>query len=169
MNLSIVLIGNLISFTGAMVMIAIGLLKSKKSILVAQCFQFAVMGIGNLVLGGVTGFISNVVSIVRNLICFRWAFTLPLKLFFIALQILLSAHVNTMGLIGWLPIIAACLFTWFLDTPNEIFLKQVIILAQVLWMVYDFTLCNYASTLFDVLTVATTLVGIFRIQKSRQN
>ena len=65
-------IGNIISFAGAIVMVLIGLIKERKKILSAQIAQFSLMGLGNLVLGGPTGFITNMVSIVRNLICFKW-------------------------------------------------------------------------------------------------
>ncbi len=49
-----ILIGNIISFAGAIIMVLIGLIKERKKILSAQIAQFALMGLGNLVLGGVT-------------------------------------------------------------------------------------------------------------------
>ena len=67
MNTTQLFIGNIVIFIGALFMVAIGLIKSKKNILIAQNFQFLIMGIGNLILGGTSGFISNMVSIARNL------------------------------------------------------------------------------------------------------
>ncbi|MCQ2591741.1 MAG: YgjV family protein [Treponema sp.] len=159
-----ILLGNIISFIGATIMVAIGLIKTKKKILIAQCFQFAIMGIGNLILGGVTGFVANAVSIARNLLSCKFDLNLPLRLFFIALQIGITAFVNDAGIIGWLPVIAACIFTWCLNTKNEVILKLLIILAQAMWCVYDFSIKNYASLTFDVLTIVTNLVGIVLIK-----
>ena len=100
-----ILLGNLISFAGAFLMVVIGLIKRKEKVLAVQCVQFSLMGIGNLVLGGVTGALSNLISLVRNLICYKFGITIPLKLMFIAVQAGLSLWVNTQGLIGLLPVL----------------------------------------------------------------
>ena len=60
------LIGNIIALIGALFMVAIGLVKNKRNILIMQNIQFFIMGIGNLILGGVSGFVANIVSIIRN-------------------------------------------------------------------------------------------------------
>ena len=78
-----ILLGNLISFAGAFLMVVIGLIKRKEKVLAVQCVQFSLMGIGNLVLGGVTGALSNLISLIRNLVCYRTGVTVPLKLIFI--------------------------------------------------------------------------------------
>lgn len=163
---TIILIGNAISFVGACIMVATGFIKKKENVLIAQCAQFGIMGIGNLVLGGFTGLISNLVSILRNFVCLKREFTLPFKIVFIAIQIVLAAIFNNMGLIGWLPVIAACLFTWFLDVKSDLGIKFVIIGAELLWIVYDITLMNFTSMTFDILTIISSVVGIVRIKKA---
>ena len=60
--MNILLIGNAVSMVGCFIMVAIGFLKKKSHILIAQSVQCAFMGAGNLILGGVSGFIANVVS-----------------------------------------------------------------------------------------------------------
>lgn len=146
-------------------MIAIGFLKKKNHILLAQCAQCAVMGVGQSILGGFSGVVSNIVSILRNLICIKWAFTLPFKVIFIAIQIVMTALIRPAGIIGWMPAIAACLFTWFLDLKNEIMLKVVIIVTQLFWMVYDFSIQNYTALAFDVFTVISNCIGIIMLKK----
>lgn len=163
-----IILGNMISLLGASLMVAIGFIKSKDKVLKAQCIQFGIMGVGNLVLGGVTGFIANIVSIIRNIVCLKTEFIVPLKIVFILAQVVISVKVNTMGVIGWFPVIAACVFTWFLDTKSDTQLKLVIILTEVLWVIYDITLYNYASLIFDLLTIASNTVGIFALRKSLQ-
>lgn len=163
------LIGNIISTVGAVIMIGTGFIKRKNNILLAQCVMFGFMGTGNLVLGGTTGFIANAVGILRNLLCIKWKYTVWMKLAFMAVQIALSASVNNLGLIGWIPVVAVCTYTWMLDTKNEVVLKTVIIVTQLMWCVYDFTICNYASFLCDVFTVISTSIGIVMIKKQRKN
>ena len=50
-----IIIGNALSLIGAILMACIGLLKKRKQILTVQCVQFGIMGMANLVLGGITG------------------------------------------------------------------------------------------------------------------
>ena len=166
--MNIVVIANIIAFIGAVMMVCIGLIKKKQQILLVQSVQFGIQAAANILLGGVTGFISNLVSIARNLFCLKWAFTVPVKLAFVAVQVVLSLGVNKMGLLGWLPMISGCLYTWFLDLKDEVRLKIVMIIAQIMWVIYDFALMNYVSFAFDILTMISNLTGIWLILKDRR-
>lgn len=159
--MDIILIANIISFVGAVIMVVSGLLKTKRNILIAQNIQFAIQAVGNILLGGYSGAAINLISIVRNVFCVFVPFTWVWKIVFIALQAGLTIWVNGVALIGLLPLVAACLFTVFLDTKNDILLKAVLTVAQVLWAVYDFSIQNYAFFVFDILTILSNLVGIF--------
>ena len=158
-------IGNAVSMVGCLIMVGIGFLKKKSHILMAQSVQCAFMGFGNLILGGVSGFIANVVSILRNLLFAKLNVTTPLKVFFILLQVVLSLNSLGDGLICWLPILAAAVFTWFLDTKSEAKLKVVILCTQVMWLIYDIYYHNYVATTFDVLTMGSNLIGFFMVRK----
>ncbi|MBP3685360.1 MAG: YgjV family protein [Oscillospiraceae bacterium] len=163
--MNLLVIGNGVSMIGCLIMVGIGLLKKKSQILLAQSVQCAFMGLGNLLLGGVSGFISNIVSILRNLVFAKHNVTTALKLFFIALQVLLSLKALGDGLICWLPILAAAVFTWFLDTKKESTLKIVIISTQIMWLIYDIYYRNYVASTFDVLTMGSNLIGFFMVRK----
>lgn len=150
-------------------MVLTGFIKTKKKILIAQCVQYAVMGSGNFVLGGISGGIADYICIVRNLISLKWEFNLPLKIIFIAVQIGLTAFFNEAGFIGWLPVFASCIFTWCLDTKNEILLKILIIFAQAMWAIYDISIHNYSTLIFDIATAITNIVGIIMICKGKKS
>ena len=164
-----ILLGNGIALVGAVLMAAIGLIRRRRRILLAQCVQFGVMGAANLLLGGVSGFVSALVSIARNLICLKWELTVPIKLGVILVQAVLAFRVGYSGPIGLLPGIAACLFTWFLDIKDEVKLKVVLIAAQLCWVVYDLSIRNYVSFAFDIVTVLSNLAGIAAIVRARRN
>ena len=65
--MNLVIIGNIIAFLGCGLMVLVGFIKEKRRILSVQCIQFTLQGASNLILGGYSGFIANVVSILRNL------------------------------------------------------------------------------------------------------
>ena len=163
-----ILLANILAFIGAMMMVGIGLVKKKKQILLAQCAQFMVLGAANMLLGGMTGLVSNLISIARNLFCLKWDYTTKWKVIFIGVQVVLSMGVNTLGLLGWFPIFSTVLFTWFLDLKNEVHLKIVIITAQIFWIIYDFNLHNYVTFIFGIMTVCSNLLGIVMILKDRR-
>lgn len=164
----LVLLGNLISFLGCLLMVSIGFLRKKKRILGVQCLQFALMGVSNFLLGGISGTISNLVSIVRNLVFFKAKVTVPLKLVFIALQVLLSLGTIRVSPLEWLPVLAAGAFTWFLDVKNEVTLKAVIIATFFLWVVYDLCHQNYVAMTFDILSIFSNAAGIMMIRKAKK-
>lgn len=166
--MSLLLLGNAVSMVGCIIMVAIGFLKKKSHILAAQSVQCLFMGFGNLILGGVSGFVANIVSVIRNLVFAKWQPNLALKIGFILLQFLLSVSSLSSGWIAWLPILAAAVFTWFLDTKSEELLKIVIIGTMVLWLIYDIYYRNYVASFFDVLTILSNTMGFFMIRKANK-
>lgn len=161
------LIGNALSLLGSVMMVSIGLIKDKKRILLMQCVQFFPLAMGNLVLGAYTGIISGVSSLLRNLVCFFFPYTLPIKIGFLALQIIPAIFANQVGWIGWLPIASTCLFTWFLGLKDERHFKLLLLVTQLFWCVYDLWFLNYASFVFDILTVLTCTLSLLRMGKNR--
>lgn len=159
----IVLFGNILSFAGCTLMVLVGLIKDKRRILYTQCIQFTLQGAANLILGGTSGFIANIVSIVRNLVFSKWRSSLWLKIGFIILQLLLALSTLSEGAIALLPIASTVLFTWFIDTKSEVKLKIVIISTQILWVVYDFIHLNYVAVCFDCFTMISNFIGILMI------
>jgi len=163
--MNFLLIGNAVSMIGCLIMVGIGLLKKKSHILIAQSVQCLFMGIGNLVLGGVSGFICNVVTILRNLAFLKLRNTAVLKLFFIGLQLVLSLGSLTDGFISWLPLIAAAIFTWCMDTRSAAKLKLCILCTQVMWLIYDLYYRNYVASAFDVMTFVSNVIGLYMVCK----
>lgn len=163
-----ILLGNAISFTAAILMVSIGLIKEKKKIVLAQCVQFGLYTAANFVLGGIMGAFTNLVSMARNLISIKWKYGLPWKIVFSVIQIGMGAAANKEGFLGWLPIIAALSLTWLLDTKDEIVLKITFLFGQILWVFYDFDHKNYVGVFFDLFSFVTNIIGIRMILKDRK-
>lgn len=161
--------GNLMSMVGCVLMVLIGFVRKKERVIWLQCFQFGFLGAGNLILGAASGFISGVVSILRNLIFPKVKGGIKLKILFIGIQLALTLLAGWAGPISLLPLGAGILFTWFIDTGSDVQLKLAIIAAQMMWAVYDFYYCNYVAFTFDILTVLSNLAGIVLLIKGRKN
>lgn len=166
--MDLIVLGNIIAFIGCAIMVAIGLIKSKKRVLMAQCVQFGVQSVANLILGAVSGAICGIVGIARNLLITRVKNVTLWKALFILIQMGLTFLFDGFGLMVWLPILSAMIFTWFIDVKNPVVFKLVIIVAQSIWIVYDLYYKNYAAMTFDVFTVLSNFVGILMISYGKK-
>lgn len=149
-------------------MMLIGFIKDKNKILMAQCGQFVLMGISHYLLGGMGGVIATVVSILRNLVFFKFKTSVPLKIFFIGLSVVLSLGTVTLNPITWFPILATCLFTWVIDSEDIVKFKTVIIITMVMWLVYDAVHLNFIAAAFDIFTIVSTSYSVWSIKKERK-
>ena len=149
-------------------MVLIGLIKNKNRILAAQCVQFTLMGISHYLLGGMGGVWATVVSIIRNLVFFKFKVTVALKILFVALSVVLSLGTVTLNPVTWLPILATSLFTWVIDSENIIKFKNVMILTVCMWFVYDAYHLNFISAAFDAFTVVSTGYSVWQIKKEQK-
>ncbi len=162
------ILGNFIALVGCTLMVAVGFIQEKKKILIVQCFQFGIQGIANLILGAYAGFVSGMVSIVRNLVFSKFKSTTALKLVFIAVQIAFTINPSSFSLVECLPVIATVGFTWYIDTESEITLKKVIIATCSCWLIYDFLYLNLVAMAFDAFSMISNYVGIMMIKKEKQ-
>ncbi|MDO4982002.1 MAG: YgjV family protein [Eubacteriales bacterium] len=162
------LIGNALCFIASIIMTLMGLIKKKRRFILAQSGMNAVFIVGNLTLGGISGAIVNLVTLLRNFVCLKFEMTKLWKIIFIALQIGLTAYFGCDSIIMWFPVIGACVFTWFMDTENMLLLKIIVIVSQLLWAVYDFSIRNYATVPFDIASAVTNTISIFGIIKDRK-
>lgn len=158
---------NIISLIGSVIMIFVGLIKNKKKILGVQIVMFALFAVANVMLGAVTGAVTNGLSIIRNGITFFTEFGLPYQIGFICVQATLCLLLNNGGLIGWLPVLGVGLFTLTVNKSAKV-MKAVIIVTQIMWTVYDLFYKNYSAAIFDVVTMVSNAVGIYLILRDEK-
>ena len=66
-----VIIANIIDFAAALIQVGSGSIRKKSKILVVQTIQLLMQAVSMLLLGGVTGAANNVISCVRNYLCYK--------------------------------------------------------------------------------------------------
>ena len=160
-----ILLGNIASLVGCILMVYVGFIQKKERILAVQCVQFGFFSLANLLLGGISGFISNAVSIVRNLVFAKFQNTFVLKLIFILIQVGLTMGSGVNSFVDWMPILTAVIYTWFLDLKNPVTFKWMIIFCQVLWLIYDSSYNNYVTVAFGIMTIISNGIGIWTLKK----
>lgn len=155
------LAGNIVAFLGCLLMVAIGFIKNKKRILVAQMAQFTIQGVGHFLLSAYSAVLSCGISILRIFVFGRFR-KVPawLKVAFLSFQTVLNFLLGARSFYDWVPVLSMVLYTWYLDTEDAVVFKLVNMAGLVMWIFHDFHYRNYASVAFDIFTVISTTVGI---------
>ena len=154
-----IVIANIIDFIASLIQIYTGMIKDKGKILVFQTIQLGIQIISMLLLGAVPGAISNVLSCVRNYLCYKNVFTWPIKIILIVLSLIVTVPFNNQGLLGYLPFVVCTIYVLLMDT------KLLCTLTFVPWVFYFFIIKSYTGAFFAASTVVTstwTLIKMIR-------
>lgn len=162
-----ILIGNFIVLIAGIIMISTGLLKQKGKIIISQTIFFSIYALSNIVLGGFTGFINNVLNIVRNILFYKNKLGLKEKILITILTIILTVFLGKNNIIAWFPTISALTYLWLIDIKNVINFKWLIIVTMSFWVFYDFSIKSYVSVIIDILTILTNFILIIILCKKR--
>ena len=163
--MELVIIGNIIAFIASIIMVYSGYIKDKKKILYAQTIQIGLFILSNIVLGGITGAIINVLNCIRNILCYKERLNNIVKIVLIVIATILTICFNNLGIIGLLPLASMILYVLFMNTKDVVKFKYLILSTMVLWLIYDFSIKSYVSTCFDILTIVTNIISIIQINK----
>lgn len=161
------IIGNIIALIASLLMVYTGIIKEKKKVLYVQSMQIGLFAISNLVLNGISGFIINAINFIRNIICYRNKLNVLMKLIISIVSIGLTLYFNNFGIIGLLPLVSALVYLWFMTIKDDIKFKIILIISVALWLAYDFTIKSYTASVFDILTILTSIISIFRLRTKR--
>jgi len=155
--------GNIVALIGSLLMVYVGSAKDRKKILYIQTLQILAFTISTLILGGYTGTIVNLISIIRNVLCYKDKLTKYNKIILILSSTVFSLLFNNLGLLGLLPLISTIIYTCFMSTKSTIKLKLVILLTMILWLVYDILIKSYTSAVFDFFSIIAGIITIYQL------
>jgi hypothetical protein len=158
-----VVIANIIDFVAAMVQVGSGAIKKKTRILVVQIIQLLMQAVSMLLLGGVTGAVSNVLSCFRNYLCYKEKLNLTWKIVLIVASIALTVALNDQGFLGIIPAAVCTIYIIFMDIKDPVKFKLLVTLSFVPWMFYHFILRSYTGAIFDAATVVTNGITLAKM------
>ncbi len=149
-------------------MMLMGMIKDRIRFIQAQSLMNVIFVMGYAFLRGTSGVIVNIVTLTRNIVCLKWKMTMPLKLLFIFVQIVIGLIFGTTGLIAWFPVIACSLFTLYMDCEDAVKLRCIIVGTQMMFMIYDWSVKAYTAFAFDILATITNTISLFALIKERK-
>lgn len=162
------IIGNAIALVSSILMVVAGLTKNKKKIIFTETIQIALAIVSDFILGGITGAIINLVSIARNILCYKEKLNNKLKILIIVVSSALTIAFNNLGLIGYLPLLSIITYTWWIDLKDVVKFKYLVLFSMIMWIIYDYTIKSYIFMTFDGLSIIANIVAIIQL-KSKVN
>lgn len=162
------IIGNIIALIASLIMVGTGLIRNKKKIIYFQSIEIGLYVISNFILGGYPGAIINIINFVRNILCYKDKLGTKEKGIIGLISIILTVLFNNLGIIGYLPLLASLIYLYLMNIKGIIKFKILTIITMIMWFIYDFTIKSYTSSLFDALTVLTSMVAICQVIRKKK-
>ena len=162
-----IFIANVIDFLAALLQVGSGSIKKKSKILIVQTIQMMLQGVSMLLLGGVTGAVSNVLSCYRNYLCYKDKLNTVWKAILIAVSLVMTIVFNNQGWLGVVPFAICTVYILLMDMKDPIKFKILVMLSFVPWMVYHFILKSYVGALFDAATIVTNIITLRAMIKEK--
>ena len=160
-----IVIANIIDFIASMIQIYSGTVKDKAKILLLQILQIGMQAVSMVLLGAITGAISNVLSCIRNYLCYKDVFTWPIKVALIVLSGVLTVLFNNQGLLGYLPFAVCTIYVLFMDIKDPIKFKLLVTLTFIPWIFYYLIIKSYTGAFFAFTTVITNFWTLFQMKR----
>ena len=164
--MSYLIVGNIVALIASILMVYSAILKSKKKILYIQTIQIALLVLSNIILGGITGAVINVMCLLRNMLCYKDKLDLKWKIIITILSTIFSIVFNNLGIVGILPLIATICYIWLMNIKDVVKFKILIIANMFMWLIYDIYIKSYTSAVFDFLSIIVNIISIVQIKNS---
>lgn len=161
-----ILIANIIALIASLLMVYTGYIKKKERILFFQTIQIGLSVISNIILGGITGAIINILGLIRNILCYKEKLNKVAQWILIILSVLLGVYFNNLALIGLLPIVSNVVYILFMNIKDVTKFKYLIIFTMTMWLIYDIYIMSYTSAVFDLGNIIANIISIIQIKKS---
>ncbi|MBR3049191.1 MAG: YgjV family protein, partial [Bacilli bacterium] len=71
---------------------------------------------------------------------------------------------NNLGIIGLLPLISTVTYLWLMNIKDVIKFKYLMCFTMILWLIYDFSIKSYTSSIFDLFTIISNIIAIVQLK-----
>ena len=156
----VILMANIIDFLAAVIQVGSGSIKRKDRILVVQILQLLMQAVSMLLLGGITGAVSNVLSCYRNYLCYKGKLDLVRMALLITASIVMTVMLNHQGLLGYLPAVVCTVYILLMNVKDPVKFKLLVTVSYAPWLFYHWVLRSYTGAAFDAATIIMNIIAL---------
>lgn len=165
-----IIIGNGISLIAGIFIILSMWVNDEKKAYKYQFLNAFLLMISSVFFLSWTGVTTMAIAATRNMMVYKDKLTFNLTVFFIIVSVILGVLVNTMGIIGFLPIIAMIQITlcnYYLKSIKTI--KMGFIVNSAIYVVYFLAILDISSAVIESATASIGLISLFRLLMADSN
>ena len=163
------ILGNLISLGASVCLAASCCAKNKKNAYRLQAAESAVLCGSYLVFSAWAGLVTQVLSVLRNLLVVRGRFSVRWMVLFTALAVVLGVAVNDRGLIGLLPVAATVQLTLcnhFCQSLRQVKISFLVNAFQ--WLTFSFCIGDYVNACTQVVVMTLCVISLVRLGRKEK-
>jgi len=149
----------LLGFIYAIFLLVSNFGKTKGQILWMQTVSFFFKAVHYLFLGGFSGFLVSLVSMIRNIIFFKIKTSFILTIIFILIYLLvgISSYEN---IFSTLPVLATIFYTMVINKSNLLNLRIGLIITSLIWLTYNIYILSYSAIIVQIITLVSNIILI---------
>ena len=163
------ILGNLISLGASVCLAASCCANSKKNAYRLQAAESAVLCGSYLVFNAWAGLVTQVLSVLRNLLVVRGRFSVRWMVFFTVLVIVLGVAVNDRGPIGLLPVAATVQLTLcnhFCQSLKQV--KVSFLVNAFQWLTFSYCIGDYVNACTQAVVMTLCVVSLVRLGRKEK-
>ncbi len=143
--------------------------KNSKKLLVLQTVSTTGFIIHYLLIGAASGFLLNIVCVIRNLIYYFKnvkIFSYSFYPYLLALVLAVLGAMSWQGPVSLLIIVALMINTVCLSSSDTQFLRKSVLLTCSMILLYNFFVRSYGGMINEAIAIVSSAIGIYRYRKS---
>ena len=162
-----IVLGNAISFFGAIFLCASCVAKTKRSLVILQFFQCLFFAAAQVVFGKGSGAVSMSAAGVRNLTIASGHYNAVVMIMVVLFTLFFGFRFNTAGYLGLLPIGIGVFYSIALYvTKNVRTLKIALSLLLAVWIVYSALIFDIFGTVSNTIAEVLNITTLVRLNKN---
>lgn len=158
--------GQLLGFFYALFLILSSWGKNVKQILVMQTISFIFKGFHYYLLGGLSGFLTSVISAIRNLIFYKLKKSKILSVIFILLYLIIG-FVTYQDVFSLIPVLATIFYTIIINKNKENYLRIGLLITSLLWLIYNIYLLSYSGIIVQIINLFSSVLAMIKLDKRK--
>ncbi len=156
--------GQILGFIYALFLIISSFGRTVNKILIMQTLAFFFKAMHYYLLGGTSGFITSMISLIRNLIFTKIKSSVLWTIIFVIIFIV-SGLFTYQGFYTLLPVIATIIYTIIINYHNPKYLRWGMLLTSITWLIYNIYVVSYAGIIVQIVILTTNILAIIKLDK----
>lgn len=156
--------GQILGFIYALFLILSNFGKSTKQILFLQTISFFFKTLHYYLLGGISGFLTSLISIIRNIIFYKIKESKIWIVFFIIIYIIIGI-ITLKSIYALLPVFATIIYTLIINYNNPKYLRYGIFITSLTWLIYNIYIISYSGIIIQIIMLISNIIAIIKLDK----